>query len=145
MFGSVNILLALTLLFCPYVCLGQQSRGGCGNPICLDSCEPDLEQNTKVAMSCGCCLDETAVNPESLPVERTPTTPEPLNQCLCQGALADAVNRLNENAPVSLLPTFDSPRFETSPSRSRFDGFEESGSRNQTGRDVCLTLCALLL
>ena len=144
-FGSVNILLALTLLVCPYVCLGQKTQGGCGDPTGLDSCEPDLGQKTKVAQSCDCCLDETVAEPESLPVDRTPATPEPLGQCLCQGALADAVNRPNEIAPVTLLPAVGSSHFETAPSRSRFDGFEESGSRNQTGRDVYLTLCALLL
>ncbi|MFQ5733083.1 MAG: hypothetical protein ACE5KM_14170 [Planctomycetaceae bacterium] len=147
MFGTVNILMALTLLFCPYVCLGQQARRGCGNRTCLDSCESDVGQEAESAGDCGCCLDKTVAQPEPLPVDHTPSTPKTPNQCLCEGALADAVNRPNELSLTSLLPTTVPALSETSLSRSHFDRFEnaESAFRIQTGRGVCLILGALLL
>jgi len=117
----------------------------CGDPACRDSGKSDVGHEGKLEKPCGCCRESVASQADSSPVDHTP--PMAPTQCLCQGALANVLGKLYEGNMAFLLPALNSILDENSHRLAGFERFEDTNgpSDSKTGRDVCLTVCALRL
>lgn len=122
-------MMIVILLACPYLCMGSADAGGLG--VCMGN-------------TCACQHTDT---PSDSQLPSDPTDGH--SDCLCHGAVADAGLRTSDVTPVTAWIEWigSSPILQLAPLvPGAHSLFSQVGFRPvSSGRDVCVSICALLI
>ena len=148
MLKFVNILLTGCLLWCPYVCLGERTQVGCGDPFCTDSGQSPTPRSGKSANDKCCCgKHDVESPPASMPHKHAPLPRRGPRQCVCEGAPA-----ITDVRPLTFdlthVSTLDVDR--STHRTGGLNGMHGPGVGNLTPAQlahcgICVRVCALLL